>query len=102
MVGVGVGEGVGVGIRKLPLSFIASWKVNELRRNCTKITNCLQSPRAFFAVYPESPQQQWGPFAVVSGRYKAHYYTKGSRESEAGSMGCLGQCPGYSFQTYCV
>ncbi|KAK7002158.1 hypothetical protein SK128_010132, partial [Halocaridina rubra] len=41
-----------------------------------------ESPRKYFAIYPESPLQSLGPYAVRDGRYKAHFYTEGSDLSD--------------------
>lgn len=56
------------------------------------------SPRQFFPVYPESPQELLGPFAVRDGRYKAHFYTKGSDLSDPANYDPM--CPGTHHLTY--
>ncbi|KAL7644496.1 UNVERIFIED_CONTAM: hypothetical protein RMT77_005328 [Armadillidium vulgare] len=42
----------------------------------------IKGPRKFYAIYPESPTQELGPFAVVYENYKAHFYTLGSDLSD--------------------
>ncbi|KAI1887994.1 hypothetical protein AGOR_G00180480 [Albula goreensis] len=39
------------------------------------------SKREVMFYYPTSPSEKYGPFAVRLGRYKAHYFTKGSIKS---------------------
>ncbi|MCL4133428.1 UNVERIFIED_CONTAM: hypothetical protein GTU68_018530, partial [Idotea baltica] len=55
------------------------------------LKNSNLGPRDFFAVYPESPTQEMGPFAIIYKRYKAHFYTKGSDLSDVDNYDPL--CP---------
>ncbi|XP_069948060.1 arylsulfatase A [Cherax quadricarinatus] len=50
-----------------------------------------KSPRKMYAVYPQSPEQSLGPFAVTNGTYKAHFYTIGSDLSDPDNYDPL--CP---------
>lgn len=47
-------------------------------------SNIEQSPREMFPVYSEGPARATDPFAVTDGKFKAHFFTKGSGASFGG------------------
>lgn len=47
-------------------------------------SNIEQSPREMFPVYSEGPARATDPYAVTDGKFKAHFFTKGSGTSFGG------------------
>ncbi|CAL4203383.1 unnamed protein product, partial [Meganyctiphanes norvegica] len=59
-----------------------SGDVSALTLDGMDITSIIQDPevlgpRDFLAVYPEFPDKTQGPFAVIHGKYKGHFWTQG-------------------------